>query len=92
MKDFHVKNHSYIRSTSYSSDFLKQVLSDLKKDLKSRKAMSDFTEDYEFQLLGMMILGSPVELFLAFLKSDAKISNDQMAAFLAKVFKKVLKN
>ena len=92
VKDFHLKNHSYIRSTSYSSDTLRQIISDLQKDLKSRKAMSDFTEDYEFQLLSMMIIGSPVELFLAFLKSDVKISNDDMAAFLAKLFKKVLKN
>ena len=92
VKDFHLKNHSYIRSTSYSSDTLRQIISELQKDLKARKAMSDFTEDYEFQLLSMMIIGSPVELFLAFLKSDAKISNNDMAAFLAKLFRKVLKN
>ena len=68
------------------------MVSDLRKDLKVRKAISDFKEDYEFQLLSMMIVGSPVELFLAFLKSDAKISNDEMAAFLAKLFRKALKN
>jgi len=92
LKDFHLKNFEYIRSNSYSSDTLKQVMSDLRKDLKARKAMSDFKEDYEFQLLSMMLIGSPVELFLTFLKSDAKISNDEMAAFLAKLFRKVLKN
>ena len=92
IKEFHLKNFEYIRSYSYSSDTLKQVVSDLRKDLKVRKAISDFKEDYEFQLLSMMIVGSPVELFLAFLKSDAKISNDEMAAFLAKLFRKALKN
>jgi hypothetical protein len=49
-----------------------------------------FSEKYEFLLLSYMLVGAPPELFLATHTTDINLSSEQLAAFLAKLFHKVL--
>lgn len=90
LSEFHKKNQAYIRSTSYGSQSVKQLVVDLQKDLKSGKVIGQFKEDYEFQLLSYVLVGAPAELFLNIHSTHFNISNHQMADFLAKMFTKVL--
>lgn len=87
---FHRKNQAYIRSTSYGSQSVRQLVSDLHHDLKSGKVIGQFKEDYEFQLLSYVLVGAPAELFLNIHSTHLNISNHQIADFLAKMFTKVL--
>ena len=90
-KNFHEKNHAYIRTTSYGSQSFKQIMGDLKEDLNTKKILGEFNQDHEIQLLSLILIGTPVELFLNLLSSNMKIKNEEMATFLAKLFTKVLK-
>ena len=90
LSDFHKKNQAYIRSTSYGSQSVRQLVSDLQNELKSGKVIGEFKEDYEYQLLSYVLIGAPAELFLNTHDTHFKITNHQMADFLAKMFTKVL--
>ncbi|MGC6479331.1 MAG: TetR/AcrR family transcriptional regulator [Flavobacteriaceae bacterium] len=91
MADFHLKNQAHIRQSSYQNDILKSIMKDLNRDLKASERIGDFDEKYEFLLLSFMLVGSPLELFIATRNSNLAFSSDQLALFLAKLFHKVLK-
>jgi AcrR family transcriptional regulator len=88
--DFHKKNQAHIRSTSYGSQSVRQLVIDLQNELRAGESIGEFKEDYEFQLLSFVLVGAPAELFLNAHNTKLKISNHQMADFLAKMFVKVL--
>ena len=90
--DFHRKNQAYIRSTSYGSDSVKQIIADLQKNLKKQKVVDQFEFDEEFQLLSFVLIGTPAELFLNIHDTGLKMSNEQLANFLATLFTKGLEH
>ena len=90
MIQFHVLNQAHIRQSSYQSAIIKTIVKNLNRDLKSDLKVKSFTEKYEFLLLSFMLVGAPPELFLATHTSDIKLTSDQLATFLAKLFHKVL--
>ena len=87
---FHVVNQAHIRQSSYQSEIIKVIVKNLNRDLKSDLKINAFSEKYEFLLLSYMLVGAPPELFLATHTTDIKLSSEQLAAFLAKLFHKVL--
>ena len=91
MADFHLRNQAHIRQSSYQNEILKSIMKDLNRDLKASERIGDFDEKYEFLLLSFMLVGSPLELFIATRNSNLEFSSDQLALFLAKLFHKVLK-
>ncbi|MEM7105793.1 MAG: TetR/AcrR family transcriptional regulator [Bacteroidota bacterium] len=91
MLEFHQKNQAYIRSTSYGSESIRRLVSDLRNDLEPLKEMGEFKEDYEIQLLSLILVGTPIELFLNIHAADINIPNKEMADFLAKFFAKAMK-
>ena len=90
MIQFHIVNQAYIRQSSYQSDLIKVIVKNLNRDLKSDLNIKAFNEKYEFLLLSYMLVGSPPELFLATHTTDIKLSSEQLATFLSKLFYKVL--
>ena len=90
VKKFYLANQSYVRKSTYQSPILLALIKDLNRDLRNRQAIPSFTEKHEFLLLSIMLVGSPPELFLAAQQSAMEFSNEQLAAFLAKTFDKVL--
>ena len=90
MIQFHIVNQAYIRQSSYQSDFIKVIVKNLNRDLKSDLNIKAFNEKYEFLLLSYMLVGSPPELFLATHTTDINLSSEQLATFLSKLFHKVL--
>lgn len=91
MADFHLRNQAHIRQSSYQNEILKSIMKDLNRDLKASERIGDFDEKYEFLLLSFMLVGSPLELFIATRNSNLEFSSDQLANFLAKFFHKILK-
>ena len=89
---FFKANQAYIRDATYASNSIQQMISDIHDDFKAHKVIGDFKEDYEFQLLSVMLIGAPSELFLNMHFSERNISTDEMAEFLAKMFTKILWN
>ncbi|MDA1288072.1 MAG: TetR/AcrR family transcriptional regulator [Bacteroidetes bacterium] len=87
---FHVVNQAHIRQSSYQSEIIKVIVKNLNRDLKSDLKINAFSEKYEFLLLSYMLVGAPPELFLATHTTDINLSSEQLAAFLAKLFHKVL--
>ena len=87
---FHVVNQAQIRQSSYQSEIIKVIVKNLNRDLKSDLKINAFSEKYEFLLLSYMLVGAPPELFLATHTTDINLSSEQLAAFLAKLFHKVL--
>jgi len=87
---FHVVNQAHIRQSSYQSEIIKVIVKNLNRDLKSDLKINAFSEKYEFLLLSYMLVGAPPELFLATHTNDINLSSEQLAAFLAKLFHKVL--
>ncbi len=90
--DFHRKNQAYIRSTSYGSDSIKQIINDLQGNLKSQKVIDAPEHDDEFQMLSYVLIGTPSELFLNIHTTNLNVSNEQMAGFLATLFTKGLEH
>jgi AcrR family transcriptional regulator len=90
MIQFHVVNQAYIRQSSYQSDIIKTIVKNLNRDIKSDFKIKAFKEKHEFLLLSYMLVGSPLELFLATHTTDISLSSEQLATFLAKLFHKVL--
>ncbi len=90
--DFHRKNQAYIRSTSYGSDSIRQIISDLQANLKAQNVISAAEHDDEFQMLSFVLIGTPSELFLNIHTTDIQVSNEQMASFLATLFTKGLEH
>ena len=84
--DFHLKNQSYIRSTSYGSTILKMILTDLQQDLGKLKNTSDFKSKKEFKMLSFVLVSTSAELFLNTHASKLDISNHEMATFLANLY------
>ena len=87
---FHVVNQAHIRQSSYQSEIIKVIVKNLNRDLKSDLKINAFSEKYEFLLLSYMLVGAPPELFLATHTTDINLNSEQLAAFLAKLFHKVL--
>ena len=86
LKAFHRKNYDYIRSTSYTSEVVRQIIRDLQEDLKEKKEMFSYEKEYELKLLSLVLVSTPAELFLNINLADFKISNEELATFLAKLF------
>lgn len=90
--DFHRKNQAYIRSTSYGSESIKQIIADLQANLKKQQVIDQSEFDEEFQLLSFVLIGTPAELFLNIHDTGLKMSNEQVANFLATLFTKGLEH
>jgi len=91
LAQFHRLNQAYLRSASYSSKAIRSLILDLQHDLKELKEFGDYKENYELQLLSVVLVGTPVELFLNIHQINTKISGDELADFLAKLFTKAIK-
>lgn len=91
LKDFHRLNQAYIRSASYENKVIRSVILDLQGDLKALKDFGEYKENYELQLLSVILVGTPVELFLNIHKMNIKTSNAELADFMAKLFTKAIK-
>lgn len=90
LKGFHDKNQAYIRSASYKSETIRQVVRDLKEDLNQFEEVDDFVSDKTFSLLTYVLLGTPAELFLNNMSVSSSYSNDEVASFLTNLFTKGL--
>jgi hypothetical protein len=84
--DFHRKNETVVRSTAFRSDSIRKMINDLGHDLKSYQAIGQFQKKQEIQLLSMLLIGAPLELYLNIHLTELKLSNEEMAGFLAKLF------
>jgi len=91
LKKFHRINQAYIRSAGYSSKAIRSLILDLQNDLTQLKEFGDYKEKYEVQLLSVILVGTPVELFLNIHQINTKISNEELADFLAKLFAKAIR-
>ena len=90
MIQFHLINQAYIRQSSYQSEIIKIIVKNLNRDLKAELKVKAFNEKHEFLLLSYMLVGTPLELFLANHSTNINLSSEQLATFLAKLFHKVL--
>ena len=90
MIQFHLINQAYIRQSSYQSEIIKIIVKNLNRDLKTELKVKAFNEKHEFLLLSYMLVGTPLELFLANYSTNINLSSEQLATFLAKLFHKVL--
>ena len=90
MIQFHLINQAYIRQSSYQSETIKIIVKNLNRDLKTELKVKAFNEKHEFLLLSYMLVGTPLELFLANYSTNINLSSEQLATFLAKLFHKVL--
>ena len=90
MIQFHLINQAYIRQSSYQSEIIKMIVKNLNRDLKTELKVKAFKEKHEFLLLSYMLVGTPLELFLANYSTNINLSSEQLATFLAKLFHKVL--
>jgi AcrR family transcriptional regulator len=88
---FHRKNQAYIRSTSYGSESLQLIVKDLHKDLKEQQLIHKFQEEQSFQLLSFVLVGTAAESFLNIHATNLKITNHDLATFLAQLFTDGLK-
>jgi len=86
LKGFHDKNQAYIRSASYKSDTIRQVVKDLREDLNQFQEVDDFVTDKTFSLLTYVLLGTPAELFLNNMSVSSSYSNHEVATFLTTLF------
>ena len=89
-KEFHKKNLAYIRSTSYGSESLKRMISDLQEDLKSSKYIDHFKTEQEVQMLSFVLMGTSAELFLSMNAASLNFSNHDIATFFATLYTKGL--
>ena len=90
MIQFHLINQAYIRQSSYQSEIIKIIVKNFNRDLKTELKVKAFNEKHEFLLLSYMLVGTPLELFLANYSTNINLSSEQLATFLAKLFHKVL--
>ena len=90
MIQFNLINQAYIRQSSYQSEIIKIIVKNLNRDLKTELKVKAFNEKHEFLLLSYMLVGTPLELFLANYSTNINLSSEQLATFLAKLFHKVL--
>ena len=86
MIDFHQKNQGYIRNVSFGRVSRNNIAEDLLNDLKSSKLNIKLNKKQEMQLLSLLLIGSASEMFLNIQSRDIKISNDELAGFLASLF------
>lgn len=91
LKEFHRLNQAYIRSASYENKVIRSVIVEMQEDLKKLKDFGEYKENYELQLLSVILVGTPVELFLNIHKTNIKTSNAELADFMAKLFTKAMK-
>ncbi len=92
LKAFHQKNQIYLRNIAYNTESIKRIIKDVQALLQEKKGVGDFEDGYEIQLLSILLVGTPVELFLNLNNMQIDISNDKLAAFLAKLFTKSVKH
>ena len=90
-KDFHRRNQAYIRSASYENKVIRSVIVEMQDDLKKLKDFGEFKKNYELQLLSVILVATPVELFLNIHKTNIKTTNEELADFMAKLFTKAMK-
>lgn len=90
MIQFHKKNQVYIRSITYTSPSLLELVRDIQHDLQHIKGKGHFQTDMEHEFLSYMFVGAPTELFLNIMTIQSKIDTDAVASFLAKLFTKGL--
>lgn len=86
MKGFHDKNQAYIRSASYKSDTIRNIVRDLKKELDDVSSQNKFNSDKSLQLLTYVLVGAPAELFLNNMSVNKTFNNHEVASFLAELF------
>lgn len=91
MINFYQKNQMYIRNAAYNTESVRRIIKDIQALLQSRKGVGDFNEPHEIQLLSIILLGTPIELFLNLNNMKMDISNHDLATFLAKLFTKGVK-
>ena len=90
LREFHRKNLAYIRSTSYGTESIKRMISDLQDDLKSSKYIDHFKSEKEVQMLSFVLVGTSAELYLMSNAANLNFSNHEMATFLAELYTKGL--
>ena len=90
MINFHLKNQNYIRKSTYRSKVILSMIRDLMRDMKYKLKAKEFDNKHDFLLLSFMLVGTPPELFVNTHLLDLKISNEELASFLTKMYSKVL--
>ena len=75
MIQFHLINQAYIRQSSYQSEIIKIIVKNLNRDLKTELKVKAFNEKHEFLLLSYMLVGTPLELFLANYSTNINLSS-----------------